>query len=138
MKMTSLLIENYKGLRTITIPLSPFVCCIGENNAGKSSVLQALALFFSGTALARTHYFDTAKDVRIEVAFADITDDDLHRLAEEHRTKIQAIVKGGHLTLVRVYGQDGKGSLKYRKLLPVDERFSDDNITELIKGKKPG
>ncbi|MCU0595604.1 MAG: ATP-binding protein, partial [Desulfobacterota bacterium] len=48
--MTRLRIENYKGLREIDIPLSRFVCLIGENNTGKSSVLQALSLFFSGSS----------------------------------------------------------------------------------------
>ncbi|MBI5902364.1 MAG: AAA family ATPase, partial [Deltaproteobacteria bacterium] len=88
MKMTHLRIENFKGLHDITIPLSRFTCLIGENNAGKSSVLQALALFFSGSALPKTHYFDTEKQIRIEVIFKDIMDDDVNRLVEDHRIKI--------------------------------------------------
>lgn len=138
MKMTHLRIENFKGLHDITIPLSQFTCLIGENNAGKSSVLQALALFFSGSALPKTHYFDTEKQIRIEVIFKEIMDDDVNRLAEEHRTKIKPIVKDGALTLVRIYGQDGKSTLKYRKLLPVEERFSDSKIAEMVKGQKAG
>ncbi|MGA2532722.1 MAG: ATP-dependent endonuclease [Candidatus Aminicenantales bacterium] len=138
MKMTHLRIENYKGLREIDVPLSQFVCLIGENNSGKSSVLQALSLFFSGSALPKTHWFDAEKSIRIDVLFSEITDADVNRLAEEHRTRIRAIVKDGALTLVRIYGQDGKSTLKYRKLLPREERFSDDKIAELVKSKKAG
>ena len=134
--MTQLHIENYKGLRDIHIPLSQFACLIGENNAGKSSVLQGLALFFSGTTLPKTTYFDDFRNVRIEVLFSDIVDSDINRLAEEHRERIRQIVNTGSLTLVRAYGKDGKSSLKYRKLVPTQDRFSDENIAFLVKGKK--
>lgn len=138
MKLGDLRIENYKRLRDIHIPLSRFVCLIGENNAGKSSVLQALALFFSGSALARAHYFDSSQSVRIQLTLTDINDVDLSRLAEEHRTKIQPILDNGCLTLVRIYGPDGKSVLRYRKPLPTAPRFTDDNIAELVRGKRAG
>ncbi len=138
MKITHLRVENYKGLREIDIPLSRFSCLIGENNAGKSSVLQALALFFSGTALSKGHYFDASRPVRIAVSLGEIVAADINRLAEEHRSKITAIVKNDALTLVRLYGADGKSTLKYRKLLPNEARFADDAISELVKGKRAG
>jgi putative ATP-dependent endonuclease of the OLD family len=138
MRLANLRIENYKGLRDIDVPLSSFVCLIGENSAGKSSVLQALSLWFSGTALAKTHYFDDSRDVRIEVSLEGIEEDDVRRLAEEHRSKIGEIIKNGALTLARIYGSDGRSSLKFRKLCPRDLRFSDEKMNELMKGKKPG
>ena len=95
MKMTRLGVRNYKGLREIDIPLSSFTCLIGENNAGKSSVLQAVALFFSGSALPKSHYFDPSQPVRFEVTLAGINDADLGNLAEDHRARITAIVKNG-------------------------------------------
>ncbi|MBX7135149.1 MAG: ATP-dependent endonuclease [Fimbriimonadaceae bacterium] len=131
-------IENFRGLRDLDIPLSQFVCLIGENNAGKSSVLQAVLVFLNGSTLARTHYFDDTKDIRIELEFTDITAPDLLRLAEEHRPKIAAILANGVLTLVRVFGQDGKSKLRYRARRPTDTRFSDEAIDTVLKGKKPG
>ncbi len=49
MKLTHVAVSNYKGLRNTASPLSDFVCAIGENNSGKSSLLQALLLFINGT-----------------------------------------------------------------------------------------
>lgn len=138
MKFTKLRVENYKGLREFEIPLSPCVCLIGENSVGKSSVLQSLSLFFSGSALAKTNYFDDAKSIRIQLSLAEIDDDDINRLAAEHRDKIRAIIKDRMLTLVRVYGPDGKSSLKYRRLTAAEERFSDGSLGELLKNKRPG
>jgi putative ATP-dependent endonuclease of the OLD family len=138
MKFTNLRVENYKALRDVEVPLSAFVCLIGENNVGKSSVLQALSLFFSGTALAKANYFDEANDIRIELSLSEIEDADLNRLAPEHREKIQGIIGNGCLTLVRIYGADGKSNLKYRRLYPREARFAEDRTGELLKGKKPG
>jgi putative ATP-dependent endonuclease of OLD family len=138
MKITNLKVQNYKGLRDVEIPMSRFACLIGENNSGKSSILQAISLFFSGSSLSVSHYFDESKEIRIELSFSDISAEDLSRLVEEHRTKIEPIVKEGKLVLVRVYNTDGKGMLKYRCMMPREERFKPENIDLLVKGQKPG
>lgn len=139
MRLTNLSITNYRGLRDVTIPLSRFGCLIGENNAGKSSFLQALSLFFSGTKLvAANHYFDESKPIRIAVCIEDIGDEDLARLAEEHRTRVAGIVNNGRLVLVRVYDATGKSSLLYNTLIPNDSRFSAESITALVKGQRAG
>ncbi len=138
MKLTQLSISNYRALRDVTIPLSRFGCLIGENNSGKSSFLQALSLFFSGSKLNPSHFFDESKPVRIAITFEDITEADLARLAEEHRTRVASIVKNGCITLVRYYGTDGKSSLKYNTLTPNDPRFSSDRIADLMKRQRAG
>ena len=111
MQMTKLTISNYRALRDVSIPFSHFGCLIGENNSGKSSFLQALSLFFSGSKLSSTDYFDESGPIRIEIVFENIGDADLARLVEEHRTKVSGILKDGCLVLVRSYGIDGKSSI---------------------------
>lgn len=138
MKLTSLSIANYRALREVTIPLSRFGCLIGENNSGKSSFLQALSLFFSGSKLGPSHFFDESKPIRIAVTLEDITIADLARLADEHRTRVAGIVKNGRLVLVRMYDTTGKSSLLYNTLTPNDARFSIENIATLVKGGRPG
>lgn len=138
MRMTKLTISNYRALRDVSIPLSHFGCLIGENNSGKSSFLQALSLFFSGSKLSTANYFDESKPIRIEIVFEDIGDADLARLVDEHRGRVRDIIKDGCLVLVRHYGTDGKSSLMYNKLMPTDERFSSDRIGELLKGQRAG
>jgi len=138
MRFAELSIANYKALRDVRIPLSRFGCLIGENNSGKSTFLQALSLFFSGSKLARSHFFDESKPIRIAIAFEDIGDADLARLAEEHRPRVAGIVKKGRLVLVRHYGTDGKSTLLFSALMPTDARFSPDNIAALVKGQRAG
>lgn len=138
MRLAQLSINNYRALRDVTIPLSRFGCLIGENNSGKSSFLQALALFFSGSKLAASHFFDESKPIRIAVTFEGIGDANLARLADEHRTRVAGIVKNGRLVLVRAYGTDGKSSLLYNALTPNDARFSANSIAALMKSQRAG
>ena len=138
MRMTKLTISNYRALRDVSIPLSHFGCLIGENNSGKSSFLQALSLFFSGSKLSSKDYFDESRPIRVEIVFENIEDADLARLVEEHRTRVSGILKDGRLVLVRSYGTDGKSSLLYNMLMPTDERFSSDSFGKVLKGQRPG
>jgi len=138
MRLRYLKVQNYRGLRDIEFPLSQFVCLIGENNSGKSSILQALKLFHSGTSLAPKDFFDPSKEIRIELELTEITEDDLQQLANEHRSKIRDILQEGNLSLVRVYSTNGKSKLLYRARIPKDPRFAQDNLDDLVKKQRPG
>ncbi|MDF1526483.1 MAG: AAA family ATPase [bacterium] len=138
MQMTKLTITNYRARRDVSIPLSHFGCLIGENNSGKSSFLQALSLFFSGSKLSTTNYFDEAQPIRIEIVFEDIGNADLARLVEEHRTRVRGIIKAGRLVLVRSYDTNGKSTLLYSTLIPTEERFAPDSVATLLKNGRAG
>jgi predicted ATPase len=45
-------VENYKCLRDVTVPLTPIHVLIGQNDAGKSSLLEALYAFFRSSHYA--------------------------------------------------------------------------------------
>jgi putative ATP-dependent endonuclease of OLD family len=113
MQLKYLKISNYRALKDVEMPLSAFVCLTGENNAGKSSVLQALSLFMSGTALAVTNYFDPAQPILISVKLAEIDATDLALLVPEHRARIEPLIVDGCITLVRQYTTEGKSPLGY-------------------------
>lgn len=138
MQLTQLSITNYRALKDVTIPLSRFGCLIGENNSGKSSILQALSLFFSGPKLSSINFYDESKPIRIAVRIEGIDDTNLARLAIEHRTRVAGIVKGGCLVLVRMFDINGKSPLLYNALTATEERFSVDSISALVKGQRPG
>ena len=138
MKLSHLQVLNYRGLRDVSIPLSSFVCITGENNTGKSCVLQSLSLFLSGSALKSTDYFDPANEVTITVTLSDVTPKDLELLVEEHRERIAGLVVDGKLKLVRKYRTDGKSELGYFGLVPKAPRFTTEEVSRLVAGKKAG
>jgi len=139
MRMTRLVVNNYRALRDVTIPLSHFGCLIGENNSGKSSFLQALSLFFSGNRLVESNYHDKSKPIRIQVTLEDLDDEDFERIAPEHRVRIRGLVRDGNLVLVRKYAEIGaRGDLLSSMFLPRDARFSPVVLDELLKRGRPG
>ena len=138
MKLAHLQVSNYRGLRDTSIPLSPFVCITGENNGGKSSILQSLSLFLSGSSLKSSDYFEPTTEIAIAVTLSDVTQENLALLAEEHRGRIAGVIVDQELTLVRKYGMDGKGQLGYFGLVPKAPRFTAENVAELVAKKKGG
>ncbi|AJT64753.1 hypothetical protein T261_3083 [Streptomyces lydicus] len=136
MRMSQVCVQNYRGLRDLQIPLSQFGCIIGENNAGKSSVLQALDIFFNGPVLKDSDFYDAGRQLRIEVTLEEIKGEDLGRLTEEHRARIEKITEGGKLTLSRVYQSPGKGYLRQVGDVPADRTYWPSSVQELVAGKR--
>lgn len=129
-------IKNYRGIKLDQFEASPFTCAIGENNAGKSTILLATSLFFSGTSLSKSDFYNTEEPIEIEVTFTDIDTKDLNRLTTEHRERISGIIDEGKLVLTRLYSTDGKSEMLCSRLSPKDPRFSPSVVGGILKGKK--
>ena len=136
MKLSKLHVANYRALRDVEIPLSRFVCLTGENNAGKSSVLQALSLFGSGSKIAQTNFFDPEKEITIALTLTDVQPEDLFVLIDDHRERIEKLVKDKTLVLVRRYATDGTSQVGYYDQLPTEARFQPAEVAKILKGTK--
>ena len=91
MKLVEIKIENFRGIRSLDLPLDDLTVLIGENNSGKSTVLEALRLALTRRLGARRagqvgeydfHLADgnatphTAPPIRITLHFAESTPDE--------------------------------------------------------------
>lgn len=128
-------VENYRGLKNVEVSISKFACVIGENNAGKSSLLQAFTIFLNGSRLDKHNYYDETKPIVIVVRFDSVTDTDLELLAEEHRPRIKEIIYDGSLTLVRRFPPGESSQLRCKRLIPKDTRFRESTYNDGLKGK---
>ncbi|MDX3670535.1 ATP-dependent endonuclease [Streptomyces europaeiscabiei] len=137
MQITKISIQNFRGIRELSIPMANFSCVIGENNAGKSSILQALDIFFNNPGLRDSDFYRKEETIRVEVTFDEIKDEDLGRLTNEHRSRIAEHVSEGRLSLSRLYSQPGKGVLRMVAPMPIDKRYWPDAIAE-VTAKKSG
>lgn len=97
MRITAVRIRNFRGIKSLDLELGPVTVLIGENNSGKTSVLDALKLCLRDLGPRRRLVFDaldfhladsnseppSADPIEIEVTFADSPeepwDDDLVR-----------------------------------------------------------
>lgn len=131
-------VNNYRAAKDCDFNGAPLVCIIGENNSGKSTLLTAISLFFSGTQLHASDFYDAANPITIEVIFSDIKEHDFNRVAREHVDRLKELIVDGKLYFVRVYNpKDGKSTLQCKRPLPNDTRYDPIKVKELVSGKKP-
>ncbi len=58
MKLRELRIKNFRNLVDVQIPIDDITLLVGENNSGKTALLDALRIAFSRTGYGRAHPFD--------------------------------------------------------------------------------
>jgi len=136
MHISRVKIKNYRGVKSDGFDASPFTCIIGENNAGKSTILLATSLFFSGTSLGKFDFFNEDEPIEIELTFNGINEKDINRLSPDHRDRIKEILEGDSLVLTRYYETDGRSELLCSRPTPKDQRYTKDVITAVMRGKK--
>ncbi|MGO7637584.1 ATP-dependent nuclease [Rhizobium leguminosarum] len=136
MKLERVSIKNLKGLKEAELKPSSFSCLVGENNAGKSTALQAIVYGLNRPAtLPHSLYYDPALPVEIELALADVGPRDILRLKEEHRSRIEPLVVDGKLEIQVVYKPEDRCEITVSKRTPKDARYLPETIAELLKGK---
>lgn len=91
MKLSEIKIENFRGIRTLHLPLDRLTVLIGENNTGKSTVLEAIRLVLTRSFGVRrggqfTEYDFHLKDADATPQSADSISIILH-FTEEHENE---------------------------------------------------
>jgi len=135
MRVEKIEIFNYKGLFSTKTPLSNFVCVVGENNTGKSSLLQSLLLFIKGRKLTKAEFYNPTEEILITVEISGLNEKSLNKLAEEHRSRILPYIENEKIILARRYSTDGSSKLRVVTDVPIDLKFSTDNVNNVLKGK---
>jgi putative ATP-dependent endonuclease of OLD family len=137
MQLSRIEIRNFKGLLSVDFEPSDFGCLVGENNAGKSSILQAIVHALNRQRqLPDILFYNPTDPVVFTLTFSGVTDAHLLRLAEEHRNKISELVKNDCLTIVVRYSVGQKCETFVRKLAPIEARYRDDAISQALAGKR--
>lgn len=95
MRLSSVRIQNFRAFADETIHFNSYTCLVGPNGGGKSTVLQALNVFFQESSHSKTdllklgkedfHHKNTKDDVRITVTFEDLNTDAEAELKDYYR-----------------------------------------------------
>ncbi|MBX3495002.1 MAG: AAA family ATPase [Parvibaculum sp.] len=136
MKLEKIVIENFKGLLKAELSPSSFGCLVGENNAGKSTILQAIVYALNRPAqLPEQFYYNVDRAIEFKVTFSDILPADMLRLGDEPRGKIEGLIENGLLTVVVRYRLGEKCAITVMRKTPKEERYRPEVISEILKGK---
>jgi len=98
---------------------------IGQNNAGKSNVLDAIAILLEGTSkdVTQEEFFIRDSDFIIEGKFSGIAEY-LDILVPQHRSKIEACIDGSGIITVRRVGNVAEQNLSSIQILnPTTDMF---------------
>ncbi len=137
MKLEYIEIRNFKGIREATLSPDTFTCLVGENNAGKSSVMQALVIALTRPRnIPPTHFYDTAKPISFELRFSGVDHRHLARLSSDAKEKISELAVDGVLTLRVQYAPGESVAVSTKRRLPKDERFRLSTVDAALAGKK--
>ncbi|MBH5373369.1 AAA family ATPase [Bradyrhizobium glycinis] len=129
-------IKNFKGLKAATFKATKFSCLVGENNAGKSTVLQAIVAALKQVGLSSSQLYDAELCGEFKLAFSGITEADLERLGATHRAKIEPLVEQGRFTLISRCKAGEKAEYRILKKVPREARYREEAVAGVFKGKK--
>ncbi|EKG33939.1 ATP-dependent endonuclease of theOLD family-like protein [Pseudomonas avellanae BPIC 631] len=91
-------IKNFRSCKQVFLPLGDFTPLVGQNNAGKSTVLDAIRLVLSPKAFAKTDANDPDQPIIISACVSGITDELIAQIPEaKHQAAITPYCINGDL-----------------------------------------
>ncbi|MDB6025748.1 MAG: putative ATP-dependent endonuclease of the family [Verrucomicrobiales bacterium] len=107
MKLTELKLQNFRGYKNeISVTFEDLTVLVGRNDAGKSTLLDALNVFFNDAPIEKDDacVHGDASNVRITCVFSDLPKEIV--LDEQHTTSLQKeylVRQDGQLEICRVF-----------------------------------
>lgn len=142
MKLVKIIIKNFRGYTNQEIKFTDFTTFVGINDAGKSTVLEALDIFFKNSKIERSdRQVNSTEDVELIAYFSDLPSNIILETVPTTLEEEYLTLKGGdsnnYLVLKQKYSGEG---LKLSEFIvatfPSDEAVKDIHITKIDKLKK--
>lgn len=117
-------IKNYRSIVDVELRLNTFSALVGENNSGKSNILDAIQWFVKPEKLEKAHFNDSAQPVEVEGEITGISNEILGALATGHANKLRPFIGDEVLILRRTMDFPGAASTaKLEVLNPESKEF---------------
>jgi putative ATP-dependent endonuclease of OLD family len=97
MRISKILVENYRSIEHVQIEPSQFSVMVGQNNHGKTNLFEAIQWFYNAKSTSEEEHFckNTDKQIKVQLDFSDVLDSDIEKLATDAaRTKITSMLDG--------------------------------------------
>lgn len=95
MKISKIVVENYRSIKKVEVTPSKFSIFIGQNNHGKTNFFEAIEWFYNSKSSEEEEHCqkDTGNKIQVEIQFDDVADSDIDKLTTEaNKTKIRNIL----------------------------------------------
>lgn len=121
MQLKNVRIYNFRGLRDLDVALDDYSLLVGPNNAGKSSVIDAIRAFYEKDGFKFKNDHDLPKKYQCKESWIELkfllTDDEYESLADEYKARDKQLCLRKYFQPVKkfkagsIYGNKNDGSL---------------------------
>lgn len=97
-RLSHLVIKNFRACRDVSLPLEGYTPLVGQNNTGKSTILQAVEWVLKPKALSTTDFADPDNPVEVAACIDGVSDEVLNQIPDaNHRRAIAPYCREGRL-----------------------------------------
>ncbi len=136
-QLSYLSIKNFRACKDVALPLEGYTPLVGQNNAGKSTILEAIQWVLKPKALKDTDFCDIDKPVEVTACISGISEELLGRIPEQkHRKAIEPYCVNGVLWVRVVATGTAKTSTKSE--VYDHEKYKGEGVPEDWRGYPTG
>ena len=128
MKLREVILKNFRGYyRETRIAVSDLTALIGKNDVGKSTILEALDIFFNQSKIDITdkNIFHADEETIIGCVFNDLPTEIALENVTTTFSKEYLLNQEGNLEILKKYSSNGKQSIWIRANHPSNDGFND-------------
>lgn len=95
MKISKIVVENYRSIKKVEVEPSKFSIFIGQNNHGKTNFFEAIEWFYNAKSSDDEEHCqkELGNIIQVEIQFDGVSDSDIDKLTTEaNKTKIRKIL----------------------------------------------
>lgn len=112
-RLSHLVIKNFRTCRDVSLPLEVYTPLVGQNNTGKSTILQAIEWALKPKALSIADFADPNAPIEVAACVDGIGDAILDRIPDQkHRRAIEPYCRHGRLWIRAIANGTGKSAVK--------------------------
>ena len=95
MKISKIIVENYRSIKKVEITLSDFSIFVGQNNHGKTNFFESIEWFYNAKSSQTDEHFDKkeSNQIKVQIFFKEVMESDIDKLTTDaNKTKIKNLL----------------------------------------------
>lgn len=126
-RLSHLRIKNFRACRNVSLAFEGYTPLVGQNNTGKSTILQAIGWVLKPNVLSQQDFHDAEQAVEVIACIDGITEEVLDRIPDQrHRTAIVPYCRDSRLW-IRVTAEGTTAKALKKEVWDVEQCADHDN-----------
>lgn len=95
MKISKIIVKNYRSIQHVEIDVSTFSIFVGQNNHGKTNLFEAIEWFYTAKSSKQEEYFLLKREniISVQLFYTEVISGDIDKLSTDaSKTKIKAML----------------------------------------------